>query len=127
MQTPLPSHWSFCVWLLPSSHDVPSMAMMNCTECAHAVSDRAAACPQCGCPIAAPTPAPTQTLTIEATAKKWKLMNVQARGCAALGIVILTVAIWAGSVGLGVLSGLVLLVAVGWLGYSEFGQWWHHG
>ena len=24
MQAPLPSHWSFWVWLLPSSHDVPS-------------------------------------------------------------------------------------------------------
>ncbi|KTG17751.1 MULTISPECIES: zinc ribbon domain-containing protein [unclassified Guyparkeria] len=32
------------------------MAMMECPECGKEVSDKAAACPNCGAPIAAPPP-----------------------------------------------------------------------
>ena len=27
------------------------MALIKCTECGHEVSDKASACPKCGCPI----------------------------------------------------------------------------
>ncbi|MGO5292919.1 zinc-ribbon domain-containing protein [Porcincola sp. LCP21S3_C12] len=27
------------------------MAMIKCTECGHTVSDKANACPECGCPV----------------------------------------------------------------------------
>ena len=34
------------------------MALIKCKECGHEVSDRASACPNCGCPIAGETPEP---------------------------------------------------------------------
>lgn len=34
------------------------MALIACSECGREVSDKAAACPQCGAPIAAPVPPP---------------------------------------------------------------------
>lgn len=41
------------------------MALIKCTECGREVSDRASACPNCGCPIAGETPEP-QNDVIEA-------------------------------------------------------------
>ncbi len=38
------------------------MAMISCPECGREVSDRAAACPQCGCPIAPGSPSSAPTL-----------------------------------------------------------------
>lgn len=55
------------------------MALIKCSECGHEVSDRATACPNCGCPIAGETPEP-QNDVIEAepiyyeeeeTSNKW--------------------------------------------------------
>ena len=48
------------------------MALISCPECATSVSDRALACPKCGCPIAkpsavsadVPSPAPAQVVTV---------------------------------------------------------------
>lgn len=34
------------------------MALIACTECGHQVSDRAAACPHCGAPVATPSTTP---------------------------------------------------------------------
>lgn len=36
------------------------MALINCSECQKQVSDKAAACPHCGAPLAAPTPPPVE-------------------------------------------------------------------
>lgn len=55
------------------------MALIKCKECGHEVSDRASACPNCGCPIAGETPEP-QNDVVEAepiyyeeeeTSNKW--------------------------------------------------------
>ena len=34
------------------------MALINCSECGHQVSDKAKTCPNCGCPIAIQLPPP---------------------------------------------------------------------
>lgn len=34
------------------------MALINCSECGHQVSDKATTCPNCGCPIEAQLPPP---------------------------------------------------------------------
>lgn len=34
------------------------MALINCSECGHQVSDKATACPNCGCPIETQLPPP---------------------------------------------------------------------
>ena len=37
------------------------MALISCPECSTSVSDKAIACPKCGCPIAKPTASATST------------------------------------------------------------------
>src|SRR4051794_34440499 len=53
------------------------MALINCPECGARVSDRAPACPKCGCPISEPPrerrshePAPVHITSVQFT-RKW--------------------------------------------------------
>ena len=51
------------------------MALMNCGECGREVSDKAAACPQCGAPIASPEPVsvdPKSHVRVTRTGGKWE-------------------------------------------------------
>lgn len=49
------------------------MALVSCSECAAQISDRAAKCPRCGCPVTAP---PAEDVAVEAetrhrSSRKW--------------------------------------------------------
>ena len=46
------------------------MALINCSECGHQVSDKANSCPNCGCPIEAQLPPPLPGETGEEQAKQ---------------------------------------------------------
>lgn len=93
------------------------MALIPCPDCSRDVSSVAPACPQCGRPIAA--------TTVEATGKRWKLME-------AVGVL---------AICLGVLSFPVLqawMISTDWMlvpfggGFAlwliaRIGAWWRHG
>lgn len=46
------------------------MALIKCGECGREVSDKAAACPQCGAPVAGPAPTPIQLPPFQPPQKK---------------------------------------------------------
>ncbi|AGG89932.1 zinc ribbon domain-containing protein [Rhodanobacter denitrificans] len=88
------------------------MALINCPDCKHSVSDTAPACPNCGRPIA-----PVQ---VEQTSKSYK-------GGMLIGFIVavggfFSAAAIGGAAGLTiVVIGLLLFVG------SAIGGWWHHG
>lgn len=104
------------------------MPLIECPDCGHEVSDRAPACPKCGCPIAA-------TVT-EQTGKGYKASMLVCLGLLVVGIVLYVgsrdVPLWGGTAkalipwgeapGFGLMfggvMGLVLCRAL---------AWWHHG
>lgn len=96
------------------------MALQACPDCGHQVSNKAQSCVKCGHPLAAQT--------IEATGKKWKLMQVVGALLIAVGFTALCASAGTtpntgeGAVGttLVLLAGLVLVVS------GRFGAWWHH-
>ena len=53
------------------------MALINCTECGHTVSTKAAACPNCGVPVAGTVSVPSAREQVErpepVVSKPWKL------------------------------------------------------
>ena len=49
------------------------MSLVACSECAKQISDKAAACPHCGAPIARPL---EHTVTTQTTSKKFKLQEL---------------------------------------------------
>ncbi len=97
------------------------MALINCPDCSNSISDQAAACPHCGHPVKA--------IVIEATAKKWKKMQlVGSFLLIATLVLIVTKFTFVSNVGpvvtivLGLFfwAGLILYV------YGRFKAWWHH-
>lgn len=95
------------------------MALINCPDCGREVSSNAPACPSCGAPI--------QAQTIEATAKKWKGLQLLGALLVILGIGPCVAGTDSGNdatVGVGV--ALLLIGLVLFLG-ARFGAWWGHG
>lgn len=107
------------------------MALINCTECNNQVSSTAAACPQCGAPIAEAVgskAAGVPLTTIQETSKKLKLH-----------IVIASVLFWVSVVwlfasvsnapedsGQAIIPSVILVVGLGWYLTTKFRIWWHH-
>lgn len=99
-----------------------AMAMIKCSECGKEVSDRSDKCISCGAPVGK-TP---DVQTIEATAKKWKMVQIA-------GMIILIIGIFScsaatvrsdGSYGIG--------TTIPWIGlvvflFGRIAAWWHHG
>jgi DNA-directed RNA polymerase subunit RPC12/RpoP len=95
------------------------MGLVACPDCGHRVSQKAPACVKCGAPIAAQT--------IEATGKKWKLMQLSGVALLVVGFAGLCATASSSSAaegslvtGFALLGGLVLMV------WGRFGAWWHH-
>ena len=92
------------------------MALIKCGECGKEISDRAAACPGCGAPIAAPAAqaapsAPPQTnskVRVERAGFRWELA----------GFVVILVAIVVGIAGGGV--GVAFAGVLGFAGFVVF-------
>ena len=92
------------------------MPLIKCPECGKQISDRAPACPSCACPI--------KPITIEATGKKWKGLQL------IFALLFAIAFIWT----LASLSSPesspipALLAIIGLFGYifSRIGSWWYH-
>lgn len=104
------------------------MALVSCSECHKEVSDRASACPHCGNPMNAPVATPTaietrpgDAVTIEATAKTYKILEAVGAGIFLLGLVSCTYV-------RELSAGPVLLIFTGSAIYiaASIGAWWHH-
>jgi len=87
------------------------MALINCSECEKQISDTAKSCPSCGHPVAA--------VTIEATGKRFKGLQVIGLLIFIVGFIFLFINPPTGIIG--TLLGLGLYI------YSRFGAWWQHG
>jgi len=103
------------------------MAIIDCVECGKQISDKAAACPHCGNPMAAkaaPTPIETRdggAVTTEATGKTYKLWQAVGAGVFLLGLVSCAYVgeLSAGPVAL-ILLGSAIYIA------ASIGAWWKH-
>jgi len=100
------------------------MAMIECPECQKRVSDKAATCPDCGCPVA-----PAVVQTIEQTGKRYK-------GAQVIGICLSVLGAFIGCVTLsgsepspdGIVPGLIVFViGIAICIFAKIGAWWHHG
>ena len=95
------------------------MALMKCVDCGGPVSSAAPACPHCGLPRTGAMG--SGVVTIQATAKRWKVIEFAGVGLCLVGLAVValthTVApgLWVVGVGL----------AIGFAG--AVGAWWDHG
>ncbi|HZE59640.1 MAG TPA: zinc ribbon domain-containing protein [Burkholderiales bacterium] len=115
------------------------MALVNCSECGKQISDRAAACPNCGNPMISPAAPPRLTdiastpaveitrasvITTEQTSKHHKGMQLAGAGVMCLGMGSSAAAAGSGNAGIGMVIfflGAILYCA------GRVGAWWHHG
>lgn len=102
------------------------MSLIKCSECGIAISDKAPTCPKCGNPN-------VTTQTIQATGKKWKLIQIFGAVMAITGPLITWTTI-AGDTGTGQnperwlnAGSFMLAGGLGLFIYGRFGAWWHHG
>jgi len=105
------------------------MALINCGECNHEVSDKAEACPKCGAPIATAretSAAGAQIRTVQETSKKFKLQTLISVSLIIIGVV------WLISVSNNpqsepsAMPGLFIFIGLVWYIINRFRIWWHH-
>lgn len=98
------------------------MALINCSECGAQVSDKAAACPQCGAPPAAAAKIGSEggVVTTQQTGKGWKIAQAIAACLMIAGVTSCSLQNYPASAMLWMLG--VML----WLG-ARIGAWWKHG
>lgn len=106
------------------------MSLISCPECAREISDRALSCPRCGTPMLSTGPALIQvqaplggTVSIEATGKRYKLLQLAGAIAITLAVVSCAVAAptsrdW---------SGFVFLTGIALYSVGRVGAWWNHG
>jgi len=98
------------------------MALVNCEECGSQVSDRAAACPKCGCPIGSKAePEEHEPVEIEQTGKNYKL-GMLVGGAVFLGGILFLAKSDNPAVG-------IALTGIGAVAYivAKLGAWWDNG
>lgn len=112
------------------------MALINCPDCNHQVSDAAPACPSCGRPIAGAAEAqaagaPLQT--VQETSKRLKAhtllgwLLILAGGLMAWGATKAMETAEGGNLGVVVALGLyAMLGGLVWLIVTRIRIWWHH-
>jgi hypothetical protein len=105
------------------------MALINCAECTKEYSDKAGACPGCGCPTESWT-GPVQT--IQATGKDWKIVQL----IGGILIVVSFATCGSGAYEFHDLAARDALIAKGMLAFlfgvvvyvaGRVGGWWCHG
>lgn len=92
------------------------MALTKCSECGKDVSDKAAACPNCGNPIYAEA-----VTTIQRTSKKWKKYQAVAIVMWIVGFIL----IFKGG-GYTATAILLWVTAIGVAVVGRIGAWWNH-
>jgi hypothetical protein len=99
------------------------MALIECPECGHQVSDRADACPSCAFPLTDPIDtAPDRrppAQTVELTGKKWKGLHLWSALAMVAGLLF------------GVVEDSRLMLVFGISGLigiaiAKAGTWWYH-
>lgn len=111
------------------------MAMTKCDECGHTISDRAAACVQCGAPVndtrSGKESKSRHVQTIQATGKRYKGQQILAAITVILGVVIGIGGgngASAGSNNSAVSIGVALFLSgLAWFFLARFFAWWNHG
>lgn len=101
------------------------MGLQACVDCGKECSDSAAACPNCGRPLAvSEAKAVVGHVTTEQTSKSLK---AQMAGCFLVGLGSLYF-IWNhDGIGIPVVPGVLLAASVVWLFVVKLRQWWQHG
>jgi len=98
------------------------MALVKCGECESEVSDKAAACPKCGAPVASPDGDST-VVTTQQTAKVYKAHQLYAFGLIVVGLFVAA----SGSDGTVTLGAGAALIGLIWLIWARVAAWWDHG
>jgi uncharacterized membrane protein YvbJ len=107
------------------------MALIPCPECRREISDKAASCPHCGCPISIPSgPATAQEpITIQETGKKYKGLIILSWAAIIFGGLLVAASgdpSKGQSGGPSVIGGILLAVGlIAWIA-TRFQIWWHH-
>ncbi|MEZ4279029.1 MAG: hypothetical protein R3F21_05345 [Myxococcota bacterium] len=98
------------------------MAMINCPDCGKEVSSKAPACVACGSPISAQT--------IQATAKKWKAMQVVGMLLIIFGVAGMCSTISdpkaASEASAAGTTALMFIAGMGLTIFGRLGAWWNH-
>ena len=89
--------------------------LLPCPACSHKVSRAAKSCPSCGHPLAA--------ITIEQTAKTWKVGKLTGAGMSILGVIVAGNSHGALEVGGQAMIGLGICTMIA----SALFAWWYHG
>jgi hypothetical protein len=112
------------------------MSLIPCPECEEKISDKALACPKCGCPIAEiPTGGPPTVQEIERCGKAFKAQYTKAVIVILIGIALCVIAIAfgveterTGLLMLAIFVGLPLIAIGGiWHFITRLRAWWYHG
>ena len=99
------------------------MALIKCPECKKEISDKAASCPNCGCPIADDTSNQTpekKVQTIEKTSKKYKGQQLASIIFGLIGFFMIF------SESTRVVGGIICIIALIWYAIVGMGIWWEH-
>lgn len=110
------------------------MALINCPECSHQVSELAPSCPNCGAPIAKilnpekENPDGEKTTTIQETSKKLKVQIIISLAAVILGIFMLFFNAADSNSSIQSFRYSNLLITFGIIGYivTKMRIWWHH-
>jgi len=108
-----------------------NMALIKCSEYGKEISDKAAACPNCGNPIhKQQVQVSKKAVVIEKTGKGWKALILVAGIMFWVGLIL-----FVGHIGAKTAADLdvrnlgntfFVLGAIGWI-IGKIGAWWHHG
>ena len=105
------------------------MALVDCSECSHKVSELAEACPSCGAPIAGmkhTLAAGTQVQTVEETSKRFKVHILLSLTMAAVGIFWIISVADSADERESLFPGLLAIAGLFWFLVTRFRIWWHH-
>jgi len=90
------------------------MALTNCSDCGHSISKEAAACPECGAPVAG------GVITTQATARRLKGLQLVSVLICSAGTVSCVGQEIAASMALWAIGGTLYT-------YARAAAWWRHG
>jgi hypothetical protein len=103
------------------------MALVQCPECNHDLSDQAAACPHCAYPFRGSPHRRRSVRVIEKTGRTWKKIRVLGWLLVGAGGLVLFPAWAAEHAASAWVGSLIGTAGVACLGISRAGAWWYHG